>query len=524
MKKLMLISFGLVAAIMLAAQFVPHAEAAVGDIVNWYWGRSPHWYGGLTIKYEGDEMYICENESATGYIFIMQPNPVNPNELDTVDSIHLGIAKDAGIAWDGDLNVWWVSGANWYFGIGRLPENGGTFNCSWITGHGVNPYGLDYYSPERELYIGSSVGQNVIVYDVSTGACPPPFDRYIPVGITPIAVSRAGDYLWVSDANDPFGTYKFDMDGNWMGDYFLLPEGRESLSLEFDGQYLWSRTNNNGNGIKIYQIDIDYATPTPVSPIIDSGDYNGDSTSDIAIFRASSGLWAIRDVTRAYFGASGDVPVPGDFDGDGSTDIGIFRASSGLWAVSGVTRSYFGAQGDTAVPGDYSGDGTCSAAIFRPSSGLWAIDGGGRDYFGGSSDIAVPVYGSGRANGKDIAIFRPSSGLWAIKGLTRVYFGASSDTPVAGNYTDTPDDLEIGVFRDSSGLWAIKGVTRTYFGASDDSPVPGNYTGFIPDDIGIFRASSGLWAIQDVTRVYFGTTGDIPVSGLAINPSTAQVI
>ncbi|MEA1929244.1 MAG: hypothetical protein U9N73_13640, partial [Candidatus Auribacterota bacterium] len=267
------------------------AEAAVGDIVNWYWGRSPHWYGGLTIKYEGDEMYICENESATGYIWIMRPNATNPNELDTVDSVPLGIAKDAGIAWDGDLNVWWVSGANWYFGVGRLPEAGGNFNCSWITGHGVNPYGLDYHSASRELYVGSSVGTNVIVYDVSTTACPPPFSRYIPVGITPIAVSRAGDYLWVSDANSPFGTYKFDMEGNWMGDYFILPEGRESLSLEFDGRYLWSRTNNNGNGIKIYQIDIGFIPPptpspepepTPAIPIIDSADYNGDGTSDIA--------------------------------------------------------------------------------------------------------------------------------------------------------------------------------------------------------------------------------------------------
>jgi hypothetical protein len=527
MSKLIGIGLSLVLAVLMGAQFAPPAEAAVGDIVNWYWGRAPHWYGGLTIKHEGDEMYICENESASGYIFMMQPNAVNPNELDTVEVVPLGIAKDAGIAWDVDQNVWWISGANWYFGIGRLPRTGGNFTCSWITGHGVNPYGLDYHSASRELYVGSSFNQNVIVYDVSTTACPPPFSRYIPVGITPIAVSRAGNYLWVSDANPPFGTYKFDLAGNWQGDYFVLPEGRESLSLEFDGQYLWSRTNNNGSGIKIYQIDIDYATPTPiatptpVSPIIDSGDYNGDSTSDIAVFRASSGLWAIRGITRAYFGASSDVPAPGDYDGDGSTDIALFRASSGLWAARGITRAYFGASGDTAVPGDYEGSGTCGSAIFRPASGLWAVRSLTRVYFGASSDRPVPVYASGRSMGKDIAIFRPSSGLWAVRGLSRTYFGASSDIPVAGNYTATPGNLDIGIFRASSGLWAIKGISRVYFGGSDDKPVPGNYNGFIPDNIGIFRASSGLWAIKGQTRVYFGSSGDIPIAGLAINPSTA---
>ena len=214
-------------------------------------------------------------------------------------------------------------------------------------------------------------------------------------------------------------------------------------------------------------------TPTTFSPIIDSGDYNGDSISDIAVFRPSSGLWVIRDITRAYFGANGDVPAPADYDGDGSTEIALFRASSGLWAVRGITRAYFGSSGDTAIPGDYDGSGTCGSAIFRPASGLWAIRGVTRAYFGSSSDRPVPVYASGRSMGKDIAIFRPGSGLWAVRGLSRTYFGASSDTPVAGNYTDYEGNLDIGIFRASSGLWAIKGNTRVYFGASGDIPVAG---------------------------------------------------
>jgi len=254
-------------------------------------------------------------------------------------------------------------------------------------------------------------------------------------------------------------------------------------------------------------------SPTPLSLVIDSGDYDGDSTSDIALFRPSSGLWAIRHITRVYFGSSGDVPAPGDFDGDGSTDIALFRSSSGLWAAHGITRVYYGSQGDIAVPGDYAGSGSCSAAIYRSSSGLWSVRGVTRVYFGGSSDIAVPVYSSGRAAGKDIAIFRSGSGLWAIRGLTRVYFGSYSDIPIPGNYTSTPGSMTLGIFRKSSGLWAMRGVSRCYFGGADDQPLVGNFTGVLPDDIGIFRASSGLWAVRGVTRCYFGSNGDIPILG-----------
>jgi len=87
-------------------------------------------------------------------------------------------------------------------------------------------------------------------------------------------------------------------------------------------------------------------------PMILSGaDFDGDSRSDLAIFRPSSGLWAVRNVTRVYFGGSSDEPRPGDYNGDGIADIAIFRPSSGLWAARGITRQYFGGSGDTAIQG-----------------------------------------------------------------------------------------------------------------------------------------------------------------------------
>lgn len=82
-----------------------------------------------------------------------------------------------------------------------------------------------------------------------------------------------------------------------------------------------------------------------------AADFDGDSRDDIAVFRPATGLWAIRGVTRAYFGTTGDTPLGGDYSGDGKADIGVFRKSSGLWAVKGVSRIYFGGSADTAVTG-----------------------------------------------------------------------------------------------------------------------------------------------------------------------------
>ena len=261
--------------------------------------------------------------------------------------------------------------------------------------------------------------------------------------------------------------------------------------------------------------------PLPPEPVIDSGDYNGDGRSDIAVFRESSGLWAIRGVSRVYFGADGDSPVPGDYDGDGSTDPAIFRAASGLWAVRGVTRFYFGASSDLPVPGDYDGDSTCDGAVFCRPTGLWALRNISRVYFGTLGDRPVPVYSSGRGAGKKIGIFRSSSGLWAIRGVTRVYFGGRYDRPVPADYSPDPDAVVPAVFRDYTGLWALRGISRYYFGAPNDRPVAGHFEGFLPADTGIFRPGNGLWALRGISRVYFGSPGDIPVSGLAINPSAA---
>ncbi|HOO77144.1 MAG TPA: hypothetical protein PK636_03145 [bacterium] len=237
-------------------------------------------------------------------------------------------------------------------------------------------------------------------------------------------------------------------------------------------------------------------------------DYNGDGTSDIALFRSGAGLWLVRGLTRVYFGQSADTAAPGDYNGDGTTDIAVFRPASSLWAIRNWSRVYFGNSGDTPIPADFSGDGTADCAIFRNSSRLWAVRGLTRIYYGTAGDYPVPA--DYTADGStNVAIFRPANGLWKARAYSYVYFGQAGDIPVPAAY-DGGGGMP-GIFRPSTGLWALLNGPRIYYGQNADTPLPAFYEGGGSAGIGIFRESVGLWAIRHQTRVYFGQTGDTPV-------------
>ena len=47
-------------------------------------------------------------------------------------------------------------------------------------------------------------------------------------------------------------------------------------------------------------------------------------------------------------GGQDDIPVPGDYDGDGTTDPAVWTPSTGKWTISGSPVVYWG--GLTSIP------------------------------------------------------------------------------------------------------------------------------------------------------------------------------
>ena len=87
-----------------------------------------------------------------------------------------------------------------------------------------------------------------------------------------------------------------------------------------------------------------------------------------------------------FFGLLGDIPVPGDYDGNGTTDIAVYRPVLGAWYRMGQGPRFLGLATDIPQPGDYDGNGTTDLAVYRPLTGAWIIGDAAPVYFGGLGD------------------------------------------------------------------------------------------------------------------------------------------
>ncbi len=298
----------------------------------------------------------------------------------------------------------------------------------------------------------------------------------------------------------------------------------------------------NGNGILGNADSTDqhfsivaYNFSNQISNVKSPFDFDGDSKTDISIFRPTSGQWWIQRsqtaVTNVFtFGTSSDKLVPADYTGDGKTDVAFFRPGSGEWFIlrSEDASFYsfpFGTGTDIPAPGDFDNDGKIDPAVFRQSNGTWYIllsSGGTRiEQFGVNGDL--PVVGDYDGDGiADKAIFRPSNGQWWISrsqaGLIVASFGTNTDKTVQGDYTGDRK-TDIAFFRPTTGEWFILRSENSSFysfpfGISTDTPVPGDYDGDGRSDAGVFRGSNVTWYLNgsqsgQIIQSY-GTSGDIP--------------
>ena len=275
-------------------------------------------------------------------------------------------------------------------------------------------------------------------------------------------------------------------------------------------------------------LDVDWGQSGDV-PVL--GDYDGNGTTDIAVYRPSDGAWYVKDQPPVvqWGGQAGDVPVPGDYDGNGTTDIAIYRASEGVWYVRGQPPfvQWGGQAGDVPVPGDYDGNGTTDIAIYRSSVGVWYVKGQlpFRQWGGQAGDVPVP--GDYDGNGTtDIAIYRSSEGVWYVRGQPPFvqWGGQAGDVPVPGDY-DGNGTTDIAIYRSSVGVWYVKGQLpfRQWGGQAGDVPVPGDYDGNGTTDIAIYRASEGRWWIAPAADPVVAAAGDLCSTASDCAPSAAVV-
>jgi len=373
-----------------------------------------------------------------------------------------------------------------------------------------------YYRPQSTMYYGSSLTWSVLTNEI---------DNNRPMVFL---VDSTGDGV-----SDHFVTVVGYSDGATQ-QYGCLDTWYSSIRwVEFKGMstsYPWGIWGG-------WSFDLSARTcPT---------DFEGQSKSNLAVYRPGTGTWYVLSTAAAgsfsstQWGISGDIGVQSDYDGDRKSDIAVWRPGSGTWYIrpsgtAGIfTATPWGTNGDVPVPGDYDGDGKADRAVWRPGSGVWYIrPSGSPDSYtsakwGMHGDIPVPgdYDGDGRT---DLAVFRPGSGIWYIRkssaqgSYTSVQWGAGSDVPVPGDY-DVDAKTDIAVWRPGSGVWYVRpsstsGFTATQWGTGGDAPVTGDYDGDGRADIAVWRPGSGVWYIRpsgspgSFVAKRWGISGDVPVS------------
>lgn len=273
----------------------------------------------------------------------------------------------------------------------------------------------------------------------------------------------------------------------------------------------------------------------------------GSTTSDFGVFRPSNGFWYVRpsgggqDYVVQQWGSSSDALVPGDYDGDGSTDIAVWRASEGtFYILSSLTGTFnvtrWGLPTDFPVQGDFDGDDRADPTVWRPSDGTFYVLKSSApgtftaQQWGASNDfLACGDYdGDGKT---DFGVRRSANGFGTYYilrssdgGVIALQFGLTTDQTVPGDY-DGDGKNDIAVYRQVAprAFYVLRssdgGFISYPWGIENDIPVPGNYAGLSsrsdfcvwrPSDAVLYCAADG--GTGNFANIQWGQNGDRPIA------------
>lgn len=285
----------------------------------------------------------------------------------------------------------------------------------------------------------------------------------------------------------------------------------------------------SGNNSNYIGVDTFSYTPAggPVAPTQHVLDYNGDGKTDYAVVRNTGGgpsgqvTWFECNASgasqqcsgniQAEFGTASDFFVSGDFDGDSKSDIAVWRPGAPSTAAFYIFQSsnstlrtdVFGQSGDDpSVVGDYTGDGKADPAVYRGGAA--------------SGDQSFWFYRASSGPNSGNIVYTP--------------WGSNGDFPAPGDY-DGNGMADFMIQRNGGGgqaaFWLYANgpgtVSTYYFGTPTDVIVPGDYDGDGKTDIATIRGSGGAinWFVRKSSAPgdspYFGVWGlsatDFPTQG-----------